>query len=410
MGDSKTMRLAHFALAIGVGLFSAATALAEPTVPGFAVETWGTGMDRPVRISFGPDGALYVGRNTGPPASAAGKVYRIPPGGGSATEIGNTTIPDPDAILFDAVGALSEGEAGSVIVGGGLPGGSAAQLSAIRPDGTVEVIDGPTGLYLNPQDMVIDSTGRLLFTDADAANVRVMAKIGSGPVTALFALPSPSEFIAVDAGDRIFTCGWDGTVRLYDSSGTPVNGSYATGLAAPTCPIAVGRGGAFATDLLAINQAGELLRFTSPGSGTVIGTGFGVGDLEIGPDLALYVADTAGGRVLRIAPAGSCPVVDADADGEADATDVCPGTAPGASVDEGGCSLEQFCARIDATTKTRCAHLPQGRLEERRAPHEGQERRLHRGERVEGKKRRPVRPGLLAVTFGRSRFTNGRNF
>lgn len=43
-------------------------------------------------------------------------------------------------------------------------------------------------------------------------------------------------------------------------------------------------------------------------------------------------------------------VPDQDGDGEADATDTCPDTPEGAEVDQAGCSLEQFCTAIDATT------------------------------------------------------------
>src|SRR5262249_37219135 len=46
-----------------------------------------------------------------------------------------------------------------------------------------------------------------------------------------------------------------------------------------------------------------------------------------------------------------CSPADADGDGEADATDRCGGTPPGTGVDSGGCSLAQFCAGFDVTTK-----------------------------------------------------------
>jgi cysteine-rich repeat protein len=47
------------------------------------------------------------------------------------------------------------------------------------------------------------------------------------------------------------------------------------------------------------------------------------------------------------------PDQDEDGDGEADATDLCPGTPPDDKdrVDQAGCSQEQFCSAIDATTK-----------------------------------------------------------
>lgn len=46
-----------------------------------------------------------------------------------------------------------------------------------------------------------------------------------------------------------------------------------------------------------------------------------------------------------------CVPPDADGDGEVDATDRCPGTPAGAEVDGDGCSLLQFCALFDATTR-----------------------------------------------------------
>jgi hypothetical protein len=42
---------------------------------------------------------------------------------------------------------------------------------------------------------------------------------------------------------------------------------------------------------------------------------------------------------------------DADGDGESDVTDQCPATPPGELVDSDGCSLAQFCARFDASTR-----------------------------------------------------------
>jgi hypothetical protein len=40
-------------------------------------------------------------------------------------------------------------------------------------------------------------------------------------------------------------------------------------------------------------------------------------------------------------------LVDSDADGEADASDLCPATPAAAAVDEAGCSVHQFCGAID---------------------------------------------------------------
>ena len=46
-------------------------------------------------------------------------------------------------------------------------------------------------------------------------------------------------------------------------------------------------------------------------------------------------------------PRPACRFADSDGDGEHDATDLCPTTAPGAGVDGVGCSQEQFCASIE---------------------------------------------------------------
>ena len=47
---------------------------------------------------------------------------------------------------------------------------------------------------------------------------------------------------------------------------------------------------------------------------------------------------------------------DADGDGEPDALDRCPGTAPGAPVDDAGCSPAQFCASFDVSTAQGALH------------------------------------------------------
>jgi hypothetical protein len=46
-----------------------------------------------------------------------------------------------------------------------------------------------------------------------------------------------------------------------------------------------------------------------------------------------------------------CTPDDNDGDGEADTTDRCPDSAAGNAVDSAGCSVSQFCAAFDATTR-----------------------------------------------------------
>jgi hypothetical protein len=51
---------------------------------------------------------------------------------------------------------------------------------------------------------------------------------------------------------------------------------------------------------------------------------------------------------------GVCETLgEADGDGEADATDACPGTPSGTPVDAAGCSQAQFCAGFDIVTQKR---------------------------------------------------------
>jgi hypothetical protein len=47
-----------------------------------------------------------------------------------------------------------------------------------------------------------------------------------------------------------------------------------------------------------------------------------------------------------------CQITDGDTDGEADATDRCLGTPAGADADDAGCSLDQFCERVNVSTKS----------------------------------------------------------
>lgn len=62
-----------------------------------------------------------------------------------------------------------------------------------------------------------------------------------------------------------------------------------------------------------------------------------------------FTVSCTGGTCLL--PSPPCPPIsDQDEDGEVDPTDACPNTPSGQAVDQAGCSLEQFCNAIDATT------------------------------------------------------------
>ncbi len=286
-------------------------ALAQPSVPGFEVAIYASVPD-PVSLSFdAATGILYVGRDndgSGGTNADAVRIHRVGAGGAGVTEYGAAAIDDPDAVLFDAAGTASEGAPGSVIVGGVNAGRSQGQLVAIRPDESVEPIDGPTTDYDNPTSLVVDGTGRVLMSDLRTnGSGQVLVVTGAGAPTPLIAIAGVGAlFLAVDAQDRIFVSKTDGTVAQYDAAGALLDASYATGLGGGPA-IAVARGGGFGSALYAIDRtAGSLVRVDALGTQTTIGTGFqDVRGMTFGPDGALYVSEFGNDRVLRIEPAFS---------------------------------------------------------------------------------------------------------
>ena len=142
-------------------------------VPGHSVTVYATVTD-PAHLSFDrATGVLYTGRDNAGSGGGNGdavKIHKIASGGSPVTEYSATAIPDPDAVFFDAAGTASEGAAGSVIVGLVAPGAIPGRLDAVRPNGTVQTIDGPSSAYKNPTDFVEDSTGRVLMTDATSSS------------------------------------------------------------------------------------------------------------------------------------------------------------------------------------------------------------------------------------------------
>ncbi len=273
--------------------------VADPVVPGFNVETYAE-IVLPSGMSFDPLGNLFVG--SGGAGADPSWVYKVPPGGIPET-YGAGPIPDPDSVIFDATGIISD--PGSVLVGGG---GSVYAISPNTPHSVVVVLSGLT----NINELAFDSRGRLLMLDQ---MVGVYWSTGDPPVL-LFS--DVSNTMAVDSNDLIYTGGVDGVIRVHDANGDLIDDAFATGLGGDP-PIEVGRGGTWGTDVYAIDwDSGELLRITASGTQTVVGTGFLWAWLEFGPDDALYVSEFANNRILRIAPACSG---DLDHDGDVDLDD-----------------------------------------------------------------------------------------
>jgi hypothetical protein len=303
--DQGTAQRSCIAIASCLALFvtlQAQVAFAQATAPGFTVATFASVPD-PLKISFAPNGELYVGRNPAGNPGGSTKIHRIGAGGSPVLEYG-PAFPDPDAVLFDANGSFAP-IPGSVIVGG-ITSGTAAAIHVIEPGGAGSTIIGPTSLLDNPSDMTFDGSGNLLFTDHGNQDVKVTS---GGTPTTLIALSSKTLSVAYDpATDRIYSNALDGTIRIHQSNGTLIDAAFAISDEA----LAVGPGsGTFGNDVYTVNNSnGELTRIDLAGNATVIGTGFdAVRDLEFGPDGALYASEAGNHRILRIAPIPSIPLL-----------------------------------------------------------------------------------------------------
>lgn len=298
MNESKTMKLVRNLLLAFALTLPLAGAMAQPQVPGAVTSSYATVPD-PLSLSFGADGALYVGRDnsgSGGGNPDAVKIHRIGPGGSPVTEFGNSAIPDPDAVIVDRTGAIS-GIAGSVLVGGQTSPGVGA-VWRVAPEGTVTTLWGASSLYNNTCGFAFDSQGRLLFTDG--AQGRVYRSDGGTP-TLLFNL-GDAYFIATDAADRIVVSPANnpGRLVLYSASGVLSNANFASVRLAS--PLARGPGGFWTTDLYAITAGGNLVRVALDGTTTTVGADFNeIEGLTFGPDGALYASDFNGDRIWRIA-------------------------------------------------------------------------------------------------------------
>jgi len=275
-------------------------AAAAPAVPGCTVEPYAAAA-WPAWLSIDQDtGVLFAGIETGPPV----RIWRIGAGGSPVDGYGATPILDPDAVLHDAAGRISE--PGAVLVGG--RSGGIPQILAVLPDPaqTVVGIFGPSSEWTNLSDMEFDSSGRLLIGDEDGQGGRVLATSSPGEMPVpLFVVSGRVAGLAIDAEDRIYTSTFDGRILVHAPDGSTIADPLLSGLGTRILPIAVGPGGPWGTDLYTVDQhAGLLIRADMQADTTVAGTGFDgfLIDFEFGPDGALYVSDLGLGRIWRIAP------------------------------------------------------------------------------------------------------------
>lgn len=263
---------------------------ALPTISaGFHVSIYAS-VGQPMKLSFAPDGALYVGRQAGG-AGDKDRIHKVAPCGRSVSEFGPPQL-DPDAVLFDASGRIS-GVPNSVLVGGG------GILAAIFPDQSSAVIFNSG--FADVDDMKFDHRGRLVFSD-DLPQVLVS---NGAPPTVLFSTDNRASSIAIDDDDRIFVTVGD-TIRIYNADGTLADNAFATGLgSAFDTYLAIGPGeGGFGKALYALRGA-DLVRFNKRGEATTIGSGFSIGPASgtgfvFGPDKSLYVSEYYKNRILKI--------------------------------------------------------------------------------------------------------------
>lgn len=282
-----------------------------PSVPGFQVEEYASVPD-PMRLSFVPDGTMFVGRDasgSGGGALDAVRIHRVASGGSPVTEYGDVATPDPDAVMVDWF-KVGSPWIRAVMVGGMGPGGPVGSITTFAFDEHSYGVAGPTTNWGKPGDFDL-FRNQYFFSNYSTTGTpgvfRDSALSSTGPVLQ-FGTSEVPYGIGVDSQGRIFVSADDGTLRVHEYiTGALIDGALATGLG-PAPLLAVGRFGGMTEDALSVDPTtGELLRIDLAHNTTVMGCCFGdATDLELGPDGALYVGEFDNDRVLRITPPEVC--------------------------------------------------------------------------------------------------------
>ena len=222
------------------------------------------------------------------------KIHRIARGGSPVVEYGDEAIADPDGVLVDADGSLS-GVAGAVLVVGG------GSLIAILPDESLVTL-GPSPSGMANANYLERGRDGAVITDS-----QVNAVFEFEPPSTLHPIitsPASPGSLAVDDDDRMLISHSDGVIRIWDADGVLVEGAFGN-TGATYGPIAIAPGNEFGNDVFVIHTTtGELLRIDSEKVTTVAGTGFPtvLGEMDFGPDGALYVALFEENRIVRVYP------------------------------------------------------------------------------------------------------------
>lgn len=278
---------------------------APPSVPG-AVTTIHATVTDPVRLSFMPDGSLFVGRDnagSGGDNRDAARIYQIGAGGAPVVEFSNTPISDPDGVFYDETGRFT-GTPGAIMVGGVEETVTGGKLVKVLPDGSVALLYGPTATAFNPNLFVYDPVqDRLLFSDDQGGLIWEMTGTTPAPLFSLAqALP-----LAVDTQGRILAGSIGGTsLNLYEADGALITHDFAA--VQNRTATATGPGGFWGTGVYAVDEAGWLISIATDGVVTRVGRNFGhLTDFAFGPDGALYASHFENDLIWRVSPGEPAP-------------------------------------------------------------------------------------------------------
>jgi len=291
--EMQPMRWTFATLMTTAAALVTAPATAEPVIFGRTVNTYSTVPDA-IELSFGSSGELFTGSS-----GATAKIHRVAPGGASFAEYGAIANADPDTVRFDPAGTISGGNPGAVLVAG--RDGTAGYVRAILPDESqISIIaDAP---FTNPNVIHFDASGRLIIADNLGG---VFAYDGVNPASQLYMLPARNGGLETSDDGHIYTAANDGVFRIHDAAGNLVDGDFYTDPTPASYALAFGPGNSWWGDeLYAIDRgSGEMLRIDAAGLATVVGSGWNAaGDLEFGPDGAMYVSLPGEDRVVSIVP------------------------------------------------------------------------------------------------------------
>jgi hypothetical protein len=261
----------------------------------------------PMKMAFGTNGALYVGRDNTGSGGSPGDAVPISEirNNGALVEAYGPPVADPDAVGYDALGLAIGGPAKVVIAGANVGGG--ARFTRIDGAGAYSTIfGGVVNAMGNPGELLFDAAGRLFISDTAVEKVFV-GIAPNQPPAALLDCPGAYE-LAIDANNRLAVGSFtQPRIQLFSTNGTLINSNFAT--IRPGAPVVKGPGDTFwGSDLYSVNAAGQLIRITPAGDVTAVGSGFGgeadagLVHLAFGPDSALYYSHRSEDRVLRIAP------------------------------------------------------------------------------------------------------------